>query len=104
MSDAIVFDVAHGNCCLIRSKGACGVIDAPRKALLLNTLEDMGIACVDVAFISHADKDHIAGVIGLLSSQTIELKKPPNKRVELSGPPPNGRESALNSVMKSVRP
>ena len=75
MSDVIVFDVAHGNCCLIRSEGECGVVDAPRKALLLNTLEDMGIDCVDVAFISHADKDHIAGIIGLLVSKTIKLKK-----------------------------
>lgn len=75
MSDVIVFDVAHGNCSLIRSQDACGVVDAPRKALLLNTLEDMGITCVDVAFISHADKDHIAGVIGLLSSETIKLRK-----------------------------
>ncbi|MEN3973039.1 hypothetical protein WJS89_10205 [Sphingomicrobium sp. XHP0235] len=53
--------------------GKCQI--APRKALLLNTLEDMGITCVDVAFISHADKDHIAGIIGLLSSETIELRK-----------------------------
>jgi beta-lactamase superfamily II metal-dependent hydrolase len=75
MSDVVVFDVAHGNCSLVRSQGEYCVIDAPRGALLLNTLEDMGIYCVDVAFISHADKDHIAGVIGLLSSETIQLKK-----------------------------
>ncbi|MXP27671.1 MBL fold metallo-hydrolase [Porphyrobacter algicida] len=75
MSEVIVFDVAHGNCCLIRSQNAHAVIDAPCKALLLNTLEDMRITCVDVAFISHADKDHIAGVIGLLTSESIELKK-----------------------------
>lgn len=75
MSDVVVLDVAHGNCSLVRSQGAYCVIDAPLGALLLNTLEDMGISSIDVAFISHADKDHIAGVIGLLSSTTIQLKK-----------------------------
>lgn len=75
MSDVVVFDVAHGNCSLVRSQSSFCVVDAPLGALLLNTLEDMGISCVDVAFISHADKDHIAGVIGLLSSTTIQLKK-----------------------------
>lgn len=75
MSDVVIFDVAHGNCALVRSQDAHSVIDAPVGALLLNTLEDSGISCVDVAFISHADKDHIAGVISLLSSKTIQLKK-----------------------------
>ncbi len=75
MSDIVLFDVAHGNCSLVRSQGSYSVIDAPLGAMLLNTLEDMGISCVDVAFISHADKDHIAGIIGLLTSTTIQLKK-----------------------------
>ncbi|WP_299500444.1 hypothetical protein [uncultured Roseobacter sp.] len=75
MNDVVVLDVAHGNCGLVRSKGEYCVIDAPSQELLLNTLEDMGITCIDVAFISHADKDHIAGVIGLLVSKTVRLKK-----------------------------
>ena len=75
MNDVIIFDVAHGNCALVRSRDAYSVIDAPVGALLLNTLEDLGISCIDVAFISHADKDHIAGVISLLSSRTVQLKK-----------------------------
>jgi competence protein ComEC len=75
MSEVIILDVAHGNCSLLNSRGLYCVIDAPIGALLLNTLEDMGISCIDVAFISHADKDHIAGIIGLLSSATIQLKK-----------------------------
>ena len=75
MSDVVVLDVGHGNCCLVHSQAAYCVIDAPLGELLLNTLEDLGITCIDVAFISHADKDHIAGIIGLLSSKTIQLKK-----------------------------
>ncbi|MEO0419076.1 MAG: MBL fold metallo-hydrolase [Pseudomonadota bacterium] len=75
MSDVVILDVAHGNCALVRSTGAHCVIDAPTGALLLNTLEDLGVSCVEVAFISHADKDHIAGIIGLLSSKTIKLKR-----------------------------
>lgn len=75
MSDAIIFDVAHGNCALIRSNGEFAVVDAPTGSLLMNTLEDLGVKEVEVALVSHTDKDHIAGVLSLLTSETITLKK-----------------------------
>lgn len=74
MNELVVLDVAHGNCALIRSGNKCAVVDAPIGSLLLNTLEDLGVTVVEAAFVSHADSDHIAGIVSLLTSTTIKLK------------------------------
>lgn len=75
MSEVVVLDVAHGNCTLVRSAGAHCIVDAPLGSLLLNTLEDLGITSIDVAFVSHADRDHLGGIVSLLTSKTVRLKK-----------------------------
>ena len=75
MSEAVLFDVGHGNCTMVRSDSEVAIIDAPIGALLVNTLEDFGISKIKAAFISHADKDHIAGILSLLTSNFIHVEK-----------------------------
>ncbi len=74
MTELTILDVGHGNCALIRSSGEVAVVDAPTRSLLLDTLRDMGIATIDAAFISHADKDHLAGIVGLLTSKAVRVR------------------------------
>jgi beta-lactamase superfamily II metal-dependent hydrolase len=75
MSKVLILDVAHGNCALAQSNGSTIIVDAPVGGLLLNTLEDLGIDRVFAAFISHADKDHLSGILSLLTSDKIAVDK-----------------------------
>lgn len=68
MSDLIILDVGHGNCTVINDGGVTAVIDAPTGSALLDTLDQMGVKHVEHAFISHADADHIQGILALLTS------------------------------------
>jgi beta-lactamase superfamily II metal-dependent hydrolase len=74
MARAVVLDVAHGNCTIGQSSGATIIADAPIGGLLLNTLEDLNICRVDAVFISHADNDHINGILALLTSPKIHVE------------------------------
>lgn len=75
MTDVILLDVGHGNCTIVRSAAETAVIDSPTGAMLLDTLDDLGIAMVETAIISHADKDHIAGILSLLTSDPIRVAR-----------------------------
>lgn len=75
MSEFVILDVGHGNSALLRDGGVVAVIDAPTRGLLLDTLDDLEIDTVQSAFISHADKDHIAGILSLLTSERIKVEQ-----------------------------
>lgn len=70
-----LLDVGHGNCAIVRSGDTTAVVDCPTGSILLDTLNDLGIEVVEVAIISHADKDHIAGILSLLSSTRVRVGK-----------------------------
>lgn len=53
--------------------GGVVVIDAGPGTALLEFLEQEGITKVDVVLISHADSDHIAGLVALISSDKYEV-------------------------------
>lgn len=73
MTKVILLDVGHGNCAIVRSGGATAVIDSPTGAMLLDTLRDLEVETIDTAIISHADKDHIAGILSLLTNDNIRV-------------------------------
>lgn len=75
MSEFVVLDVGHGNCAIIRDQGAVAIVDAPTRSLLLDTLHDLGIDTVHSAFISHSDRDHISGILSLLTSDKIKVEQ-----------------------------
>jgi competence protein ComEC len=75
VSTVTLLDVGHGNCAIVRSGEATAVVDCPAGSILLDTLSDLGIKVVEVAIISHADKDHIAGILSLLTSTRVRVEK-----------------------------
>lgn len=84
----MVLDVGHGNCAVVHSGDQVAVIDAPLGSLLLDTLRDFGVTRVQAAFISHADSDHLGGIVALLTSadiqvDTIYVNPDSNKRSQL---------------------
>lgn len=68
-----IVDVGHGNSTVLVDEQGVVVIDAGPKAGLLQYLYDHGISKIDVMLISHADLDHIGGLIGILASDTVDV-------------------------------
>jgi beta-lactamase superfamily II metal-dependent hydrolase len=68
-----ILDVGHGNCAVLIDDKVV-VIDAGPGTTLLDFLEKEGIHEVDVVLISHADEDHIKGLVSLLESQTVTVQ------------------------------
>lgn len=85
-----VLDVGHGNCCIIRSAGAVAIVDAAPGSVLEDSLRALGEDRVDHLLLSHADADHYAGAISLLSLPdmscgTLWLNPDATKATELLG-------------------
>lgn len=73
MITVTLLDVGHGSCAIVRSGETTVVVDCPTGPLLLDTLQDMGVESVAAAVISHADRDHIAGIVALLISESVRV-------------------------------
>lgn len=69
-----VLDVGHGNSAVLADEQGIVVVDAGPKAGLLQYLHDHGISKIDVMLLSHADLDHIGGLIGILASDTVYVE------------------------------
>jgi len=68
-----ILDVGHGNSAVIADERGTVVIDAGPGATLADFLEKQQIRKIDVVLISHADADHIGGLIGLVNSGEFEI-------------------------------
>src|SRR5712692_10484656 len=68
-----ILDVGHGNCAVLVDDKVV-VIDAGPGTTLLDFLKEEGIKEVAVVLISHADEDHIKGLVSLLESQTVLVR------------------------------
>lgn len=72
-----VLDVGHGNCAVLISEGAeqpeVVVIDVGRRNTLLEFLEQQRIKRIQTVYLSHADADHIGGLVGLLASDSVSI-------------------------------
>jgi hypothetical protein len=69
-----VLDVGHGSCAVLVEPNRTVVFDAGPKTGLLEFLRENGITTVDLVLISHADADHIRGVLGILAAKTIKVR------------------------------
>jgi competence protein ComEC len=68
-----IIDVGHGNCAVLVDTNGVVVIDTGPGTALLEFLEQEGIERIDVVLISHADQDHIKGLVALIASQKYEV-------------------------------
>ncbi len=68
-----VLDVGHGNSSVISFGASTLVVDAGPGSALLEFLQEQEIKKIDVLLITHADFDHINGLIGILASQSVEV-------------------------------
>lgn len=64
-----VLDVGHGSCAVLVEQNRTVVFDAGPKSGLLEFLRENRITAVDLVLISHADQDHIRGVLGMLAAK-----------------------------------
>lgn len=68
-----LLDVGHGLCAILRTATRTLVVDAGPGSTLLEYLDSEGIAVIDLLMISHADADHIAGAVELLSQTGVTV-------------------------------
>lgn len=75
MSDTVlhVLDVGHGNSAVLVDGQSVTVFDAGPRTTLLEFLVSEQITSIDTVLISHADKDHIEGLISLLESGIVNI-------------------------------
>ncbi len=66
-----ILDVGHGSSAILRSEGEVAVFDTGENTRLLEFLQLYGICEIKYIFISHADKDHIGGLLGVLTQHEI---------------------------------
>lgn len=66
-----IIDVGHGNSAFIKDEHTMLVIDAGPKSGLLEFLQQENINEIDTVLLSHADEDHIGGLLNLLDNGVI---------------------------------
>lgn len=70
--ELFILDVGHGNCAILQDTEAVTVIDCGYNgSILIQTLERLGIDEVDHVLISHADIDHIGGLVSLVKELPV---------------------------------
>ena len=70
-----ILDVGHGNCAVLIDTNGVVVIDTGPGSSLLEYLTERSVKIVDVILISHADQDHIGGLVQLLASKVFCIKR-----------------------------
>lgn len=68
-----VIDVGHGNSAVLYDHKTSYIVDCGLGSSLMEFLEDQGIFSIDSVLLSHSDQDHIAGLVGLLSSGNFTI-------------------------------
>src|SRR5947207_2063154 len=72
LPELIILDVGHGGCTVLRDTNHTIIVDCAPGSTLIDLLEVLDIHEISHILISHADYDHIAGIITLLSN--LEMK------------------------------
>lgn len=72
--EAVVLDVGHGNCTVLRDGDRCAVIDAAPGSTLFDELEQQGSKAIEHLVLSHADYDHMGNAVKLIWDQRFPVK------------------------------
>jgi competence protein ComEC len=70
-----ILDVGHGNSAVLNDGQRVVVIDAGPKSGLLEYLCERDIDDIDLVLVSHADSDHIAGLLAVLGSGAFRIRR-----------------------------
>lgn len=70
-----ILDVGHGQCVILQDAKGTVILDAGPGSTLLEFLHESAITEIDAVIISHADTDHIAGLVPLLSAATVHVRE-----------------------------
>jgi beta-lactamase superfamily II metal-dependent hydrolase len=66
LAELSILDVGHGNCAVLFDAGGVSVFDAPSGDVLLTTLRQRRVEQISLVVVSHADADHLGGILSLL--------------------------------------
>lgn len=69
----ILFDVGHGSCVFLEDGPVTTVIDCRESTQFIEYLLARKITAISQVIISHADADHITGILALIQSDYIKL-------------------------------
>ena len=69
-----ILDVGHGQCVVLQDATGTVIFDAGSGATLLEFLQESAISEIDAVIISHADADHLSGLLSLLSAATVQVR------------------------------
>lgn len=69
----IIFDVGHGSCVFLKDGAVTTVVDCKDSTLFIEYLLSQKISAISQIVISHADADHIAGVLALIQTDYIKI-------------------------------
>jgi len=75
LTEIVILDVGHGNCAVLNDGRGVIVIDAALGDVLLQFLAERNVTEIDSILISHADSDHIGGVVSLLCQPNINVRQ-----------------------------
>jgi beta-lactamase superfamily II metal-dependent hydrolase len=70
-----VLDVGHGSCAAIVKSPNAILVDLGSGATVLHFLSDLGVKRVETIIISHADSDHLGGLLGLIASKEVVVDR-----------------------------
>ncbi|WP_158629866.1 MULTISPECIES: ComEC/Rec2 family competence protein [Micromonospora] len=70
-----IIDVGHGSCAVIAGKDSAVLVDSGPSASVLEYLLEQGIRIIDTVVLSHADSDHIRGLVALLGADDFEVRR-----------------------------
>lgn len=70
-----ILDVGHGNSSIVLSSGECAVVDSPLGSSLKDSLEELQITKLKALIVSHSDRDHIAGILAVLTDPQISVER-----------------------------
>ncbi|HYT46158.1 MAG TPA: MBL fold metallo-hydrolase [Methylomirabilota bacterium] len=73
LPELIILDVGHGGCAVLRDTNHTIIIDCAPGSTLIELLEKLNVHEISNILISHADSDHIAGIITLLSNLEMRI-------------------------------
>lgn len=70
-----VLDVGHGSSAVLFSGDDVAVFDTGPGSGLLRFLKEQNVKRIKTVFVSHADRDHIGGLVGLLAANTVTVER-----------------------------